>query len=59
LENLKVGEGILTMDFKENITLGRGSRELGQSWYKWERRTIFGMVLFRREEDGSISGTLI
>jgi hypothetical protein len=31
LENLKVGEGILTMDFKENITLGRGPRELGQS----------------------------
>jgi hypothetical protein len=55
LENLKVGEGILTMDFEENITLGRGPRELGQSWYTWERRTIFGMVLFRREEDGSIS----
>jgi hypothetical protein len=55
LENLKVGEDILTMDFKENITLGRGPRELGQSWYTRERRTIFGMVLFRREEDGSIS----
>jgi hypothetical protein len=54
LENLKVGEGILTIDFKENITLGRGPRELG-----WERRTIFGMVLFRREEDDSISEWLI
>jgi hypothetical protein len=31
LENLKVGKGILTMDFKENITLGRGQKSLGRA----------------------------
>jgi hypothetical protein len=55
LDNLKTGQGILTIDFKENITLGRGLRELGQSWYPQERRIIFGMMLFKREADGSLS----
>jgi hypothetical protein len=31
IDNLKEGQGILTIDFKENITLGRGPRELQQS----------------------------
>lgn len=55
LRVLKVGEAMLTIDFKENITLGSGPRELGQSWYQRERRTIFGMALLKRESDGSIS----
>jgi hypothetical protein len=55
MDNLKEGQGILTIDFKENITLGRGRRELGQSWYTWERRPIFGMALFKQEADGGIS----
>ena len=55
LDELRVGQGILTIDFKENITLGRGPRELGQSWYTRERRTIFGMAFFKREADGRIS----
>jgi hypothetical protein len=55
LDQLKVGQAILTIDFKENITLGRGPRELGQSWYSWERRTIFGMALLKWEMDGRIS----
>jgi hypothetical protein len=41
VDDLKEGHGILTIDFKENITLD-GPKELGQSWYTWERRTIFG-----------------
>ena len=52
---LKQGEAILVIDFKENITLGKGPRELGQSWYKRERRTIFGMVLYLRLLNGEIS----
>jgi hypothetical protein len=32
VDKLKEGQGILTIDFKENITLGRGPRELEQSW---------------------------
>jgi hypothetical protein len=55
MDNLNEGQGILTIDFKENITLGRGPRELGQSWYTRGRRTIFGMALFKREADGGIS----
>jgi hypothetical protein len=55
VDELKEGQGILTIDFKENITLGRGPRELGQSWYTRERRTIFGMALLKREADGGIS----
>lgn len=30
--------------------MGGGPRELGQSWYKRERRTIFGMVLYIKSE---------
>jgi hypothetical protein len=55
LDDLKTRQSILTIDFKENITLGRGPRELGQSWYSRERRTTFGMMLFKREADGSLS----
>jgi hypothetical protein len=55
VDELKEGQGILTIAFKENITLGRGPRELGQSWYTRERRTIFGMALLKREADGGIS----
>jgi hypothetical protein len=33
VDELKEGQGILTIDFKVNISLGRGPRELGQSWY--------------------------
>jgi hypothetical protein len=55
LDNLTEGQGILTIDFEENITLERGPRELGQSWYTWERRTVFGMALLKREADGEIS----
>jgi hypothetical protein len=54
LSSLKAGEALLTIDFKENVTLGCGPRELGQSWYKRERRTIFGMILYRREASGTI-----
>jgi hypothetical protein len=31
VDDLKPGQGIFTIDFKEIITLGRGPRELGQS----------------------------
>jgi hypothetical protein len=55
LQTLPLGAAMLTMDFKENITLGSGPRELGQSWYTRERRTIFGMALNKKEADGSIS----
>jgi hypothetical protein len=55
VDDLKPGQGILTIDFKENITLGRGPRELGQSWYTWERRTIFGIAFLKKEADGGIS----
>jgi hypothetical protein len=41
VDELQKGQGILTIDFKENITLDRGPWELGQSWYTQERRTVF------------------
>ena len=40
------GMAVLTMDFKQNITIGGGPRELGQSWYSKERRTVFGLCLY-------------
>ena len=48
LEQCRQGPGmaVLTMDFKQNITIGGGPRELGQSWYARERRTIFGLCLY-------------
>jgi hypothetical protein len=48
VDELEEGQGILTIDFKENISLGRGPRELGQSWYTWERCTVFGMAIEKR-----------
>jgi hypothetical protein len=59
VDGLKPGQGILIIDFKENITLGRGPRELGQSWYTRERRTIFGMAFLKREADGGIKDLAI
>jgi hypothetical protein len=48
LQGLTPGSAVLVMDFKENITLGGGPRELGNSWYTRERRTIFGLALYTR-----------
>jgi hypothetical protein len=55
VDKLEKGQGILTIVFKENITFGRGPRELGQSWYTQKRCTVFGMARLKKEADGSIS----
>jgi hypothetical protein len=55
VQQLKPGAGILIIDFKENVNLGIGPRELGQSWYKRERRTILGLVLLHKEADGVLN----
>jgi hypothetical protein len=55
VDELEEGQGVLTINFKENITFGRGPRELGQSWYTWEKRIVFRMALLKKEVDGSIS----
>ena len=48
ISNLTTTSAVLVIDFKQNISLGDGPRELGQSWYIRERRTIFGMALYRK-----------
>jgi hypothetical protein len=55
IKELAIGKGLLIMDFKQNVTLGGGPRELGQSWYQRERRTIFGMALYLRDAGGNLS----
>jgi hypothetical protein len=55
LSELEKGQALLTIDFKENVSLGGGPRELGQSWYKRERRTIFGLVLNIRDDNGILN----
>jgi hypothetical protein len=54
VNNLQPKTGILIFDFKENVTLGVGPRELGQSWYTKERRTIFGLVLLVKDPEGGV-----
>jgi hypothetical protein len=59
IDQLSPGLAILMMDFKENITIGSGPRELGQSWYSRERRTVFGLTLLqKRRRWGSYQKTL-
>jgi hypothetical protein len=49
LQQLQDGDAVLVMDFKENVSLGKGPRELGNSWYTKERRTVFGVVVHVRQ----------
>jgi len=53
LNEIQHQKAVLVMDFKENISLGGGPRELGQSWYSRERRTVFGMVLYTKDAQGN------
>jgi hypothetical protein len=55
IQQLNNDNAILMIDFKENITIGCGPRELGQSWYSRERRSVFGIALLRRNPDGNLS----
>lgn len=48
------GTALLMYDFKENVSLGVGPRELGQSWYSKERRTIFGLVVLTKTPEGQV-----
>jgi hypothetical protein len=51
-KNLKIGEALIVMDFKENLRLNRAPQELGRDFYNAPQRAVFGLVVwFRRGED--------
>lgn len=45
IEELKVGQAILVLDYKQNIQLKQSQRELGNDWFNKPQRTCFGAVL--------------
>jgi hypothetical protein len=45
LESLAPGKGLLVVDFKENVSLGRSAEETSHSFYHRPQRTLFGAVL--------------
>ena len=50
-QNIPNNTLLLVLDFKENIVLGRGPREINQDFYNREPRTIFGAVAYFFEQD--------
>jgi hypothetical protein len=54
LDNLKYKEGILIMDFKENLKLGGGPREFSQDFYNKQPCSVLGMCLIYCDKDGII-----
>ena len=51
LENLQEGQAVIVMDFKANITLGRGAEEDSHVFFNAPQRTIFGVVAYFRKGD--------
>ena len=49
--NLSENSILLLIDFKENIILGRGPREINVDFYNKEPRTVFGMVAFYKDNN--------
>jgi hypothetical protein len=48
LADIKEGQAILTMDFKANITLGKGPLVDSHVWFCAPQRTVFGVAAFFR-----------
>ena len=51
IKNLKIGEVIILFDFKENIKLGGGPREVSQVFYNKSQRTILGFCLIFKQKN--------
>jgi len=48
-------DAVLVMDFKENMSIGVGPREIGQSWFSKEKRSVLGFVLFQKDHEGILT----
>lgn len=48
--SLANGEGLVVLDFKENIVIGSGPRELNAAFYSKSPRTLLGFVIFTMED---------
>lgn len=45
---------VVAFDFKENIRVGCGPREIGRDFYDKSQRSVFGMVVYYVCDDGSV-----
>jgi hypothetical protein len=50
-KNLKVGEGILIGDFKQNVQLKESQRQIGRDFYGKPQRSVFDWVLLYRKDE--------
>jgi hypothetical protein len=48
-QNLNDNEIIILMDFKENFRLNKGPRELGHNFFSQPQRSLFGMMIWYKE----------
>ena len=52
-ENLKDGECVVVMDFKENVQMGGSSLEIDRDFYGKQPASVFGLVMFFKK-DGKV-----
>ena len=51
IKKLKIGEAVILFDFKENIKLGGGPREVSKIFYEKSQRTILGTCLIFKQKN--------
>jgi len=51
IKDLVIGEAIVLFDFKENIKLGGGPREISQVFFNKSQRTILGVCLITKQKN--------
>ncbi len=52
-KNLKLGEAMLVMDFKENVALGKGQQETNRDFYDTPQRSIFCIAVMYKSHTSS------
>lgn len=52
-DNLSDGEALITIDFKENISLNKANVEESRDFYEQERVTVFGVTLIKKLKEKS------
>ena len=54
MEGLAPGQGVMILDFKENIRLGGGPRETNKVFYQKKQCSVLGFHLVHKSADGAV-----
>ena len=50
-EKVGHGECVIVFDFKQNVKIGTGPRQVSQEYYKQTQQPVFGCVVFSKDQD--------